>query len=165
MLAMKTLVCRCAMTTHLLSLRRSTMKLRWAVLALGSLALAGCAAGSGTTSPLETVVVVQDVGAASPLFVSPGAASYAAPMLGIVTDPELRVAGTVEGSAAEIAGVQVGDVLLDLAWIPADAFPYTPLGAGHRRHYGFELSAGNGYYGRHGDHELRHWPGRRAVVR
>jgi hypothetical protein len=46
-------------------------------------------------------------------------ASFAAPVLGIVTDDQLRVVEVIPNSAAEQAGVQVGDVLLDLTWIPS----------------------------------------------
>lgn len=47
-------------------------------------------------------------------------ASYVAPQLGIVTDGDLQVIEIRAGSAADEAGVQVGDVLLDLTWIPSD---------------------------------------------
>jgi hypothetical protein len=50
--------------------------------------------------------------------------------LGVWADADLRVVALDYGSAAAAAGVQAGDVLLDLTWIPSDAFPYTPLEPG-----------------------------------
>lgn len=49
-----------------------------------------------------------------------GAASYPAPELGIIADENLRVVGLDYKSAAGEAGVQVGDVLVDLTWIPTE---------------------------------------------
>lgn len=53
-------------------------------------------------------------------------ASFVGPQIGIVADGELRVIEVRPGSAAETAGVQVGDILLDLTWIPSDAPAYMP---------------------------------------
>jgi hypothetical protein len=49
-----------------------------------------------------------------------GSAACAAPTLGLVTDDRLQVIEVMPGSAAEQAGVEAGDVLLDLTWIPSD---------------------------------------------
>lgn len=46
------------------------------------------------------------------------AASSVAPVLGVVTDEKLQVVEVVSGGAAEHAGIQRGDILLDLTWIP-----------------------------------------------
>lgn len=106
------------------------MKLRWAVLVFGVLALTGCTAGALPTGSSMSSPLVEPPAAAAPLAVSYGAASYVAPALGMWADVDLRVVGINYGSAAAAAGVQVGDVLLDLTWIPSDAFPYTPLEPG-----------------------------------
>lgn len=45
------------------------------------------------------------------------AASYPAPELGIIADENLHVVGLDYKSAAGKAGVQVGDILVDLTWI------------------------------------------------
>lgn len=52
--------------------------------------------------------------------VSPG------PDIGVTVDEEFRVVDIARNSAAEKAGVQVGDILLDLTWIPSDAPAYMP---------------------------------------
>ena len=52
-----------------------------------------------------------------------GAGSAPAPELGITADPELKVVAVYPGSAAEKAGVQIGDILVDLTWIPMDEVP------------------------------------------
>ena len=49
--------------------------------------------------------------------VSPG------PELGITADRELKVIAVYPGSAAEKAGVQIGDILVDVTWIPMDEDP------------------------------------------
>jgi hypothetical protein len=46
-----------------------------------------------------------------------GAGSYPGKQLGVVLDEKLRVVGIESQSAAEQAGVQIGDILLDLTWI------------------------------------------------
>lgn len=53
-------------------------------------------------------------------------ASFVAPQLGVVADGDLRIIEIQPGSAAEKAGLQLGDILLDLTWIPSDAPPYLP---------------------------------------
>jgi hypothetical protein len=45
------------------------------------------------------------------------------PELGISADPELRVVSLFPGSAAEKAGVQIGDILVDVTCIPMDEAP------------------------------------------
>jgi membrane-associated protease RseP (regulator of RpoE activity) len=45
------------------------------------------------------------------------------PELGITADPELKVVAVYPGSAAEKAGVQIGDILVDVTWIPMDEAP------------------------------------------
>lgn len=76
------------------------------VFILGGLAVAGCANRPGITS-----------------------ASFRAPEIGVVADEKLRVVELWPGSAAEKAGLQVGDILLDLTWIPSDAPAYAPEGS------------------------------------
>lgn len=49
-----------------------------------------------------------------------------APQLGVVTDENFRVIDVRPNSSAASAGVQVGDVLLDLTWIPTDEPMYLP---------------------------------------
>lgn len=46
--------------------------------------------------------------------ITTGSAVYAAPSLGIYTDPDLKVIAFRHGSPAEAAGMQVGDVLVDI---------------------------------------------------
>lgn len=87
------------------------MKIRIAVIVLGifvltALAVAGCANSFGTAS-----------------------ASFPAPEIGVVADEKLRIIELWPGSAAEAAGLQVGDILLDLTWIPSDAPAYVPEGS------------------------------------
>ena len=49
--------------------------------------------------------------------------SCPAPTLGIIVDDNLQVLGVVPNSAAESAGVLVGDVLVDLTWIKLEPQP------------------------------------------
>jgi hypothetical protein len=44
----------------------------------------------------------------------------------VTANENLQVIQVEPGSAAEKAGVQVGDILLDLTWIPSDAPAYSP---------------------------------------
>ena len=90
------------------------MKTFPSVMVLALLALAGCASGNGMTSPL---------------FAPAPAAAFAAPQMGVVADENLRVVEVLPGKAAEAAGLQVGDILLDLTWIPSDAPAYVPEGS------------------------------------
>lgn len=53
-------------------------------------------------------------------------ALYASPDIGVVTDEDFRVLSLEAGDGAEAAGVQVGDVLLDITWIPSDEPVYRP---------------------------------------
>ena len=48
-------------------------------------------------------------------------ALHAAPDLGVMTDADFKVVDLLPSGPALAAGVQVGDVLLDLTWIPSDA--------------------------------------------
>jgi len=76
------------------------------LVALFVLVTASCALGGST-------VVYDD-----------GAALCAAPTYGIITDENFKTVGLAPGGAAEKAGLQVGDVLLDMTWIKMA--PQTP---------------------------------------
>ncbi|HMN15754.1 MAG TPA: hypothetical protein PKD55_25845, partial [Bellilinea sp.] len=82
------------------------MNARMAVLVLLALTVVGCTS--------------------SPGYGEISYASFAGPVLGVITDKDLQVIEIEPGSAAEKAGVQVGDILLDLTWIPSDAPAYLP---------------------------------------
>lgn len=82
------------------------MNTRMAVLVLLALTVVGCTS--------------------SPGYGEISYASFAGPVLGVITDKDLQVIEIEPGSAAEKAGVQVGDILLDLTWIPSDAPAYSP---------------------------------------
>jgi hypothetical protein len=94
--------------------KSDNMKTTIIILVIVLLAAAGCASGNGMTSPL---------------FAPAPAAAFAAPQMGIVADENLRVVEVLSGQAAEAAGLQVGDILLDLTWIPSDAPAYVPEGS------------------------------------
>jgi hypothetical protein len=91
------------------------MKTFMSVIAIALLAVAGCAGGGGAMT--------------SPLFAPAPAAAFRAPEIGLIADDGLRVVEVELGSAAETAGLQVGDILLDLTWIPSDAPAYEPEGS------------------------------------
>jgi hypothetical protein len=82
------------------------MKTRIAVIVLWGLAVVSCAG--------------------SPDYGQTSHASFVAPQLGIVADGDLRIIEIQPESAAEKAGLQLGDILLDLTWIPSDAPAYLP---------------------------------------
>jgi hypothetical protein len=67
------------------------------------------------------LVVVAAVSCTSSPRYMGGEASFAGPELGVTTDEKFKVIQIEPGSAAEAAGVQVGDVLVDLTWIPTEA--------------------------------------------
>lgn len=52
--------------------------------------------------------------------------SFVAPLIGVIANENLQIVEIIPGSAAEKAGLQVGDILLDLTWIPSDAPAYLP---------------------------------------
>lgn len=77
------------------------------------------ATGAPTLATL-TLTLLMTFGCTS----NPGA--IPAPDLGVVTDSHFVVIDLVPNDGAIAAGVQLGDVLLDLTWIPSDARIYLP---------------------------------------
>lgn len=73
--------------------------------------------GCGVPNP-RSIGVIGDVGI--------GIGASPAPDLGVIVDEELRVVEIYPESAAEKAGVKLGDVLVDVTWIPSDAPAYAP---------------------------------------
>jgi hypothetical protein len=75
-------------------------------------------------------VVVAVVGVAScttgPQIVGQVHGIAPAPDLGVMADENFQVLDMLPRGPVAAAGVQVGDVLLDLAWIPSDAPRYVP---------------------------------------
>lgn len=49
-----------------------------------------------------------------------------APDLGVMADKDFRVVDMIPNGPVAVAGAQIGDVLLDLTWIPSDAPMYIP---------------------------------------
>lgn len=72
-------------------------------------------------SAVMLVVLVVAACTATPRYGESTHASFAGGVIGVVVDENMRVVELEYGSAAEKAGVQVGDILLDLTWIPSDA--------------------------------------------
>lgn len=91
--------------------------------------VAGCFAAPTFESPLATPPskspLTTPPSTATPLATSPligVAESSVGKGLGVVLDETLRVVEVMSGGAADAAGILVGDILLDAAWIP-DAPP------------------------------------------
>jgi hypothetical protein len=73
---------------------------------------------------LAVLLVLVTVGCASSSGGLGGAAgACAAPEFGIITDENFQVVDIVPHSAASKAGMQVGDVLVDMTWVKMEAQP------------------------------------------
>lgn len=69
---------------------------------------------------LALVVLIVSGCTSSPYTMGQVAAACASPDIGVTTDENFRVVGLETGDGAIAAGVQIGDMLLDITWVPSD---------------------------------------------